>query len=60
MHQRGLSPDDVIGVMNRGSHEPDDDGNWQATAEVRGRDACVVYRKEGDGAFVITVMWVDE
>ncbi len=58
--ERGFAPDDVLYVMNRGHHELDDDGSWQATAELRGRDARVVYERTGDGARVITVMWVDE
>lgn len=58
--QRGFSADDVLYLMNRGHHELDDDGSWQATAELRGRDARVVYERMSNGARVITVMWADE
>lgn len=58
--QRGFSKNDVVYIMNRGHHELDDDGSWQAVAGLRGRDARVVYERTGDGALVVTVMWVDE
>lgn len=61
MAQRGLSERDVLYIMNNGHHEAEDDGNRQATARVRDRDARVIYAKQaGNGAYVLTVMWLDD
>lgn len=60
MGRRGLSEQDVLHIMNNGLHEADDDGNRQATARVGDRDARVIYARRGNGAFVLTVMWVDD